>query len=575
MRLNAPRLAQGWQLKHAPMALASVLIVSGCATAPTVTPQQLDALFESGDVPGALNLVAQSPVPADLSGRRTLAQLQERTANRYRTSAARLVEQGDDAKVLAWQQKLIAFPQLPPALAQAQREVANALQAKQWSDRVAALGSSPEVAACQQLMAEHRRLLPSFYDGAAAQRLKELSARCPQSQPVDAKSALAALSRKPLTLELRQAPLSAVLSVFSQQLNVAFIADPAVDVTLRANVSARDQPAGAVVASLLTQLGLAYRTDELGNIVVSPKSEARGAPTADHAALQVRHADPKFVAEALKQLTPIKDYVVDERLSTLHFSGAPGDVELAKAVARSMDLPTPEVMLEVEIFEIKRSRLQELGIRPPGQLTLSASPGSDDILTLRELRKIDSSTTTAALGSAQANLRKELQDGEVLANPRIRVRNREKAKVLIGDRIPIITTTSTSTGFVSESVSYVDVGIKLEVSPDVNPDRNVSIRIDLDVSSLVKEVLTKSGSLSYQIGTRSASTSLQLKDGETQVLAGLISDEERVTHAGLPWLGSIPVLGRLFSSKKDDAQRSEILLSITPRVIQALESPAK
>jgi general secretion pathway protein D len=127
---------------------------------------------------------------------------------------------------------------------------------------------------------------------------------------------------------------------------------------------------------------------------------------------------------------------------------------------------------------------------------------------------------------------------------------------------------------VSASVNYLDVGLKLEVEPSVHLDDEVAIKVNLEVSSIVKEVLGPSSSLAYQVGTRSAATSLRLKDGETQVLAGLISDEERSSAYRLPGLGEVPGLGRLFSSQRDVGNKTEIVLLITPRVVRNLAQPA-
>src|SRR5690606_34148616 len=104
-------------------------------------------------------------------------------------------------------------------------------------------------------------------------------------------------------------------------------------------------------------------------------------------------------------------------------------------------------------------------------------------------------------------------------------------------------------------------------------DSEVAIKVNLEVSNLVREITSPGGSLSYQIGTRGANTVLRLKDGETQVLAGLISDEDRSSANKVPGLGELPVAGRLFGSQKDDTQRSEILLSITPRVVRSIRRP--
>ena len=112
----------------------------------------------------------------------------------------------------------------------------------------------------------------------------------------------------------------------------------------------------------------------------------------------------------------------------------------------------------------------------------------------------------------------------------------------------MFTTTSTANVGVSASVSYLDVGLKLDVECNVTLDDEVSIKVGLDVSNIVKEVPGPSGSLAYQLGTRSATTVLRLRNGETQVLAGLISDQDRKSTAHLPGLGEMPILGRLFGT---------------------------
>jgi general secretion pathway protein D len=169
------------------------------------------------------------------------------------------------------------------------------------------------------------------------------------------------------------------------------------------------------------------------------------------------------------------------------------------------------------------------------------------------------------------------QDGRtnLLANPRIRVKNKEKAKIHIGDRVPVITTTSAvAGGFVSQSVSYLDVGLKLEVEPLIYLEDDVGIKVGLEVSSITSTLQNPSGgSLTYQIGTRNTSTVLRLRDGETQILAGLISDEDRRSAERVPGLGELPLLGRLFSSTSDTVNKTEIVLLITPRLVRTLARP--
>jgi len=128
-------------------------------------------------------------------------------------------------------------------------------------------------------------------------------------------------------------------------------------------------------------------------------------------------------------------------------------------------------------------------------------------------------------------------------------------------------------GFVSDNIAYLDVGLKLEVEPSVYADDEVGIRVALEVSSLGTPVRTAAGALAYQIGTRNASTYLRLRDGETQLLAGLISRDERTSANRLPGLGDLPAVGRLFSSTADNASRTELVLAVTPRILRNVQRP--
>jgi general secretion pathway protein D len=154
------------------------------------------------------------------------------------------------------------------------------------------------------------------------------------------------------------------------------------------------------------------------------------------------------------------------------------------------------------------------------------------------------------------------------------VKNKEKARIHIGDRVPVITTTAAATGgFVSESVTYLDVGLKLEVEPLISLEDEVNMKVSLEVSNITQTVKSTSGTLTYQLGTRTAATNLRLRDGETQVLAGLISDDDRRTADRVPGLGDLPIAGRLFSHTSDTRNRTEIVLLITPRLQRTLARP--
>ncbi|MGV8866416.1 MAG: secretin and TonB N-terminal domain-containing protein [Janthinobacterium svalbardensis] len=390
---------------------------------------------------------------------------------------------------------------------------------------------------------------------------------------------LAAAYRKPVTLEFRDASLRSVFDFISKVSGLNFVFDKEVDPALRATISVRDTSIEEAIAMLLgaNQLEQSVTSDK--SITIYPNTPQK---VKDYQQLVVRtfflaNADVKTVAFSIKTLLKAKDVVTDERLGIIMLRDTPEMVRMAERIINVQDLADPEVMLEVEVLEVKRTRLMELGVRWPDQanLTLAGIAGSTGGLgglKVADLHRINGDNINLGIGGVTLNANKTDSDSNILANPRIRVRNKEKAKILIGDRVPVITVT-TNNGVSSDSVNYIDVGLKLDVEPNVYLDDEVAIKINLEVSNVVKEVISKTGTQAYQIGTRSASTVLRLKDGETQVLAGLISDEDRGTANKVPGVGELPVLNRLFGSQKDDAMRSEIVLSITPRLLRSIRRP--
>ncbi|MES2348534.1 MAG: secretin N-terminal domain-containing protein, partial [Pseudomonadota bacterium] len=318
-----------------------------------------------------------------------------------------------------------------------------------------------------------------------------------------------------------------------------FVFDRDVDPNLRATISVRDTSIEEAIGMLLSANQLEQSITSDRSVTIYPNNPQKQK---DYQQLLVRsfflaNSDVKTVAFSLKTLLKAKDIVTDERIGTIIMRDTPEMIRMAERIIAVQDVADPEVMLEVEVLEVKRTRGQELGIRWPDSagLTLLGS-GQYGALNVGDLRRINGSNIGLALGSVTLNANKTDTDSNILANPRIRVRNKDKAKVLIGDRVPVITVT-TNNGVSADSVNYVDVGLKLDVEPNIYLDDEVAIKINLEVSSVVKEIVSKSGTQAYQIGTRSAATVLRLKDGETQVLAGLISDEDRTTANKVPGVG--------------------------------------
>ena len=412
-------------------------------------------------------------------------------------------------------------------------------------------------------------------------------------QPRSAESPrLAAIYRRPVTLQFRDAPVRTVFDALSRQSGLNFVFDKDVRTDTRLTIFASD-------TSIVDALDMLLKTGQLGKKVLSDNTlliyPALPAKLREYQDLVVKgfflsNTDAKQMVNLVRSMAKTRDVYIDEKLNLLVIRDTPEAVRLVEKLVALADRPEPEVMLEVEILEVKRTRLQELGIQYPNQFSVLARETQTQVLgagtatassvdtkvnaplTIQLLRGIDGSDIIVS-PTPTVNLRKDAGDVNILANPRIRVKNKEKAKIHIGDKVPVITANVTSTGVTSESVSYLDVGLKVDVEPQVYLEGDVGIKVGLEVSNIVQQVKSATGTLTYQLGSRNANTVLRLKDGETQVLAGLISDEDRSGASKVPGLGDIPLLGRLFSSKRDELSKTEIVLLITPRIIRNIERP--
>lgn len=476
-------------------------------------------------------------------------------------------------------------------------------------------GSARAQAALREMEAERRvgealpqveRLFRANHFDEAAEQLKRLLAESPRHEDAlalqrqveqrrtelrnareDQLAARAAFKR-PVTLQFRDAPLRMVFESMAKAGNVNLILDRDVKADVRTTIFVRDASIEDALDVILMQNQLERRQLSSNTMLIYPATAARQKELAELKvrSFQISNVDVGFIANLVKTLVKTRDIVTDTKTNTLVMRDTPEAVALAERIVAANDLADPEIMLEVEVLEVSSTRLSDIGLKLPSSVTLSVPNGSASgstsgstspgltYGTLRGLRRDD-----LLVSPLQATLNLMVQDGDasVLARPQLRSRNREKARILVGDRLPIITNLlapqqAGQNSVVTGSIQYVEVGIKLEVEPQVYGDGDIGIKLNLEVSNVTDTIQTESGR-AYQIGTRSAQSSVRLRDGETQLLGGLISDADRQSAYKVPGLGQLPIVGRLFSDHSGDRRKSEIVLSITPRIVRPQAQP--
>ena len=387
-----------------------------------------------------------------------------------------------------------------------------------------------------------------------------------------------------VTLQFRDAQTKMVFEVLARQTGINFILDKDVKSDGKTTIFVQDVPIDEAIDLVLDQNNLARQVLSSNMVLIYPNTPAKQKDYEEQIVhtFYLTNAVPKDVENLLKSMLGAKTLFVDERTNVVVMRDTPDTVRMAEKLVASIDVPEPEVLIEVEVLEIARSKLLNLGIAYPGSLTASASSvagaasaGAGGLL-LSDLSHQNSNTIHVSPVSVTLNALQTSGVTNTLASPRIRARNKEKAKILIGSRVPVITSSTAllSNGTAnSSSVQYLDVGLTLEVQPTVYLDGDVAIKVGLEVSSITNTVVVQ-GTQAYTIGTRNANTLLRLKDGETQILAGLIQDSDTRNSAGIPGLSEIPLVGRLFGSHNSDREKNEIVLSITPRIIRTQARPS-
>jgi general secretion pathway protein D len=391
-----------------------------------------------------------------------------------------------------------------------------------------------------------------------------------------AQVAAGSVMKKPVSLQFRDANLRMVFEALSRTTGLNVIFDRDVRNDVKTTIFVHDASVEDTVDMILLQSQLDKKELNANTLFIYPATAAKQKEYQDLKVrvFQLSSADGKTVQNVLKTVLKVADMSLDEKTNTLVVRGTADVIAVAEKIVAAQDNPDPEVMLEVEVLEVSRDRLRDLGIEWPSTFGLS----TPNVNTLHDLGHIPLNKLLVNPGTFGANATFKLQDNNanVLAAPRIRTRDNQKAKIVIGQKLPVVSSTitpSTGTPVVSNNVTYLDVGIKLEVKPHVYLEGDVGIELNMEVSSAGPPQKisnpTTGDQIVYTVGTRDVTTNLRLRDGETQILGGLIQDNETLAANKVPGLGEFPLLDRLFGSNRHEDTKTEIVLSITPHILRA------
>ncbi len=453
------------------------------------------------------------------------------------------------------------------------------------ADRLAQLGRTDEALEAYARAAE---LDPSFKEP-----LEGISKLTEEQQALNRDDR----RKQPVTLRFRNAGLKEVLEGIgrAQGINLIFDKDVRNDPV---TISVQDTPFEEALNLILTSNSLFAQTVSPGVMIVSPNTKQKQEQYQD---LMVRtfylsNAKAKDMVILLKSMLDSKRMHANEQLNTIVIRDQPEKLEMAEKIILANDRQDSEVLFDVEVLEVNRTADQTYGLTypkqiagaivPPGFLGTIAGTIAPQF-TRGQLADLGGNSYLFKLPTnIQLDFFKQVTDAKTLAAPKIRVVNNKKAEINIGDKQPILLSTTNvlpgqaATGAVPTtstvtSIEFRDTGVKLTVEPSIHLANELSLKMKIEVVRLGDQVTLQATPpiTQFKFGNRSAETMLNVRDGETIVLGGLIQEEDRKTRTTIPWIGDLPFIGNLLSGFKTQRVTTEVILTITPHIIQGITPP--
>ena len=384
----------------------------------------------------------------------------------------------------------------------------------------------------------------------------------------------------PDSLIFRDAGARDIYTAIARFADISVVFDPAFrDQSL--SIDLRKAPLADALNAVGTATRHFWRVTAPRSVIVVPDTAAKRREYEEEIVRTffLSNADLKEAVDVLRIVVDARRLAPVAATNAITIKDTPERVAAAGRIIQAIDKARPEVVIDVELLEVDRTRLQDYGLQiaspntAPTGLDGAASVNRDG-LTLRDLRSLTSSDVLLTnLPGLYYRLLKSDTNTRTLANPQLRTQEGTAAQARFGERVPVPVTTFApiAAGGVQTqpitSFNYENIGVNIDLTPRMHHDDDVSLAVKIEVSSISGSGF---GGLPT-FGNRSINTVIRLRDGETNMLAGLIRDEERRVASGIPGLVDIPVIGRLFAFNRTETQATDIILTLTPHIVRVLD----
>jgi general secretion pathway protein D len=382
----------------------------------------------------------------------------------------------------------------------------------------------------------------------------------------------------PDSLVFRDASSRLVLTAIARFADLNIVFDPGFrDVPLTADL--RKLELSEALDSVTANTRTFYSVTAPRTITIVPDTAAKRREYEEAVVhtFYLSNADIKEVIDLLRSVIDIRQISPITATNAISLKDTPERVAAAGKLIAAIDKARPEVVIDVELLEVDRQTLREYGLQiaSPGSPGIS---GSADVnregFTLQDLRTLTAADVVlTGLPALYYRLLKTDTNTRTLASPQLRISEGLTAQARFGEQVPVpsVTFAPIATGGVNQqpitSFEYRNIGVNIDITPRTHHDDEVTLNIKLSVTREVREAFAGLPAFA----NREVNTTIRLRDGETNMLAGLIRDEERRVLSGVPGLSDLPLIGRLFARNQKDTQQTDIVLTLTPHIVRVLD----
>lgn len=384
-------------------------------------------------------------------------------------------------------------------------------------------------------------------------------------------------SPEDIVLKFKDETIGKIYDILSKVSGINFIFDDKVDLSRKRDIDLANISFVKAMDILMLTNKHFYKVIDENTLIIVPDNKQKRKEYTDNVirTFYLSNADPKQVSALCRTLLNTRQIADNPALNSITIKDTPEKVEIAARIIEANDKSKSEVIIDVELLEINRETIENIGLDLTSKI-IGVVWGGEEAIPLSNLNLLrqQSAWLVGPIPGIMIDFMKSDTDTKIISKPQLRVSEGEKAEIHIGDRVPIPTTTFSTSQTIGGNIvpitsfTYQNVGIELNIEPRVHHNKEITLKVGVKVSAITGSVIGTGGISQPIIGERNIKTVIRLKDGESNILAGLIAEGDKNAMSGVPGISDIPILNKIFGRHEVQDYKKDIILTLTPHILR-------